>query len=178
MRSGVIDENNVILAGNGTVEEAGQIGIENIIIVEGLTGNEVVMVQRTGLTEEQKKRYAIADNTASDFSTWNPEILAEIVQEVDLDGFFPDDRLEEVLRSLGNQSMPTDSDWGSAIDKLPSEDRQPYQQMTFTLHDDQVETVKSALEIAKKNDFSDTENENSNGNALNFICEYFLNHVR
>ena len=170
----MIDEENVIRAGNGTVEEAEQLGIKRVIVVEA-NGDEIVAVKRKGLTEQQWKQYAIADNTASDFSTWNPEILSEIAQEVDLIPFFPDDKLEELLGI--NNSHPSQEDWDNAFDNLSSEDRQPFQQMTFTLHDEQIEVVKQALEIAKKNDFSDSENENSNGNALNFICEYFINHV-
>jgi len=53
------------------------------------------------LTEEQWKKYAIADNTASDFSTWDYEILEELAQEVDYSEFFPDDKLNELLESLG-----------------------------------------------------------------------------
>lgn len=102
-RSIVVDENNTVRAGNGTLEEAGQLGIEKVIIVEA-TGNELVAVKRAGLTEEQWKRYAIADNTASDFSTWDIEVLSELAQEVDLDGFFPSDKLEELLGALGDSS--------------------------------------------------------------------------
>ncbi|WP_353123168.1 DNA-methyltransferase, partial [Planktothrix agardhii] len=54
-----------------------------------------------GLTEEQWKKYAIADNTASDFSTWDFEILEELAQEVDYSEFFPDDKLNELLEQLG-----------------------------------------------------------------------------
>ena len=99
-RSIVTDENGVILAGNGAFEEAGQLGIERVIVVE-TTGNEIVAVKRTNLTAEQKTQYAIADNTASDFSTWDYEILEELASDVDLSEFFPDDKLNELLESLG-----------------------------------------------------------------------------
>jgi DNA modification methylase len=99
-RSIVTDENDVILAGNGAFEEAGQLGIERVIVVE-TTGNEIVAVKRTNLTAEQKTQYAIADNTASDFSTWDFDILSELTQEIDLSEFFPDDKLNELLESLG-----------------------------------------------------------------------------
>jgi site-specific DNA-methyltransferase (adenine-specific) len=99
-RSIVLDENGVILAGNGAFEEAGQLGIERVIVVE-TTGNEIVAVKRTNLTAEQKTQYAIADNTASDFSTWDFDILNDLAQEVDLSEFFPDDKLNELLEQLG-----------------------------------------------------------------------------
>ena len=99
-RSIVVDENDVIRAGNGTFEEAGQLGIEKVLTVE-VDGNTIVAVKRKGLTEEQWKQYAIADNTASDFSTWDFDILNDLAQEVDLSEFFPDDKLNELLEQLG-----------------------------------------------------------------------------
>ena|ERR1700722_11777728 len=49
-RSILIDENNVILAGNATVETAGQIGIENVRIVEA--DAEITLAQNgAGLTQ-------------------------------------------------------------------------------------------------------------------------------
>ena len=58
---------------------------------------------------------------------------------------------------------------------LPSGDREPIQQMTFTLHDEQVEIVKRAVEAAKgMGSFVDTGNENSNGNGLARVAELFL----
>jgi len=99
-RSIVIDENDVIRAGNGTYEEAGQLGIEKVLVVEA-DGNTIVAVKRRGLTEEQWKQYTIADNTASDFSTWDFDVLNDLAQEVDLSEFFPDDKLNELLESLG-----------------------------------------------------------------------------
>jgi hypothetical protein len=101
-RSIVIDENDVIRAGNGTYEEAGQLGIEKVLVVEA-DGNTIVAVKRRGLTEEQWKQYAIADNTASDFSTWDFDVLNDLAQEVDLSEFFPDDKLNELLESLGKR---------------------------------------------------------------------------
>jgi len=62
-----------------------------------------------------------------------------------------------------------------AFGLLPTEDRPPFQQMTFTLHDDQAEQVREAIKIAKaQGAFLDSENENSNGNALTRICETFI----
>lgn len=49
------------------------------------------------------------------------------------------------------------------------------QQMTFTLSDSQVETVKLALKNAKAEKIQDVDNENSNGNALYKICCEFVN---
>ncbi len=79
-RSIVIDENNVILAGNGTVEAAGQIGIERVKIVEA-SGDEIIAVRRKGLTDEQKKKLAYYDNRTGDEAEWDMEqVAADLVQ--------------------------------------------------------------------------------------------------
>jgi len=57
-RSIVIDENDVILAGNGIVEAAGKAGIERVQVVEA-DGKTLIAVRRTGLTPEQKQRLAL-----------------------------------------------------------------------------------------------------------------------
>ena len=48
--------------------------------------------------------------------------------------------------------------------------------MTFTIHDTQHETIEAAIAKAKEDGghVSDV-NENTNGNALAFICEAYLN---
>lgn len=66
-------------------------------------------------------------------------------------------------------------DWENAMGGLPTEDRSPFQQMTFTLHDSQVETVKAALSASKGGGDFDGPNQNSNGNALARICEAYMN---
>jgi hypothetical protein len=72
-------------------------------------------------------------------------------------------------------ALPTADEWADGMAKLPTEDREPIQAMTFTLHDEQAATVKRAMEAAKAlGPFVDTGNENSNGNALARICETFL----
>jgi DNA modification methylase len=73
-RSIVIDENNVILAGNGVTEAAGQAGITKVRVVEA-KGDEIIAVRRSGLSAEQKRSLAIFDNRAGELAEWNPEQL-------------------------------------------------------------------------------------------------------
>jgi hypothetical protein len=69
----------------------------------------------------------------------------------------------------------TERDPSDAFGALPDGDKQPFQQMTFTLHDSQAELVRRALDAAKDaGDFDGSPNENSNGNALHRIAEAFL----
>jgi hypothetical protein len=61
------------------------------------------------------------------------------------------------------------------LPKLNDGDREPFQQMTFTVHDEQKDQIDRALEAAKRiGPFSDGLNDNSNGNALARVCELFL----
>jgi len=95
-RSIVIDEDNRILAGNGTIEGAKAAGIKNVRIIE-TDGNEVIAVRRTGLTEDQKIGLALADNRTSDLSEWDQEMLRRLSEEHDISPWFDDEDLNELL---------------------------------------------------------------------------------
>jgi len=59
--------------------------------------------------------------------------------------------------------------------ELASGDKEPFQQKTFTLHDEQAAIVDDAVTLARTNPLVDTGlNENSNGNALALICQQWL----
>jgi len=95
-RSIVIDENNRILAGNGTIAGAKAAGIKNLKVIE-TDGNEIIAVKRTGLTEDEKVGLALADNRTSDLSEWDLNMLEELSQEHDLNPWFDNDDLKELL---------------------------------------------------------------------------------
>lgn len=95
-RSIVIDENNRILAGNGTIAGAKAAGIKNLKVIES-DGNEIIAVKRTGLTEDEKVGLALADNRSSDLSEWDLNMLEELSQEHDLNPWFDNDDLKELL---------------------------------------------------------------------------------
>ncbi len=95
-RSIVIDEENRILAGNGTIDGAKAAGINRIRIIES-EGDEVIAVRRTGLTEEQKVGLALADNRTADLSEWDQEMLHRLSEEHDLAPWFDEDDLNEML---------------------------------------------------------------------------------
>ena len=95
-RSIVIDEDNRILAGNGTIEGAKAAGIKTVRIIE-TDGTEVIAVKRTGLSEDEKVGLALADNRSSDLSDWDQEMLRKLSEEHDLAPWFEADDLEELL---------------------------------------------------------------------------------
>lgn len=99
-RSIVIDEDNNILAGNGTVEAAQLAGIERMRIVDA-DGEEIIAVRRTGLTDEQKRRLALYDNRTAEIAEWNLEQMLEDVNEgLTFDGMFGKAELDELLKDL------------------------------------------------------------------------------
>jgi len=95
-RSIVIDEDNRILAGNGTIEGAKAAGIKNVRIIE-TDGTEVIAIKRSGLSEDEKVGLALADNRTADLSEWDQAMLHTLSQEHDLSPWFDQEDLNELL---------------------------------------------------------------------------------
>ena len=115
-RSIVIDEDGVILAGNATTEAAMQAGITRVRVIEA-DGNELIAVQRRGLTPEQKVKLALADNRAAELAEWEPDVLAEIAAEMDVSGLFRADELAE----LAMLAEPEAGAGGDEFDTTPDD---------------------------------------------------------
>lgn len=148
----------VVVAGNGTLKAAQTLGWKTIDVVD----------IPADWTADQIKAFAIADNRTAELASWDDQLLASSLIELDAVGWD--------LRELGFEALqpPTEEDWSGAMDGI-SQERQPLQQMSFTLHDEQVEKVKEAIAKAKAmGEFIDTGNPNGNGNALARIVETFL----
>ena len=121
-RSIVIDENNRILAGNGTIEGAKEAGINRIRVIE-TDGDEVIAVRRTGLTEEQKVGLALADNRTADLSEWDQEMLNRLGEQHDISLFFSQDDLDGILETEVEALPPEDFD--EVDDDITTEHRCP-----------------------------------------------------
>ena len=124
-RSGVIDEDGNILAGNGTYEALSQAGIENIKIVEA-EGNEWVVVQRKGLTDEQKTKLALYDNRTAELADWDMDVLSEFDSKL-LESIFSDKEIEGILGTSGGGG-----DGGDGGDSDPEQVTCPNCSHTFT----------------------------------------------
>ena len=82
-RSILIDKNNRIIAGNGVTEIAGQIGLDDVQIVES-DGTKIIAVKRTDidLDSKQGREMALADNaTAAVDLEWDAEELQKAMDE-------------------------------------------------------------------------------------------------
>ena len=157
LRPIVVDTDGNILGGNMRYRAIKALGISEI-------PNNWVKVAE-GLTEEEKRRFVIEDNVG--FGEWDWDVLANEWNEDD-------------LREWG-MDLPVEwtSEAGFGTDfNLPDGERKPFQQMTFSLADEQVTLLKSAIEDAKHTEeykYIETfGNENSNGNALYFIISQWI----
>ena len=145
----VIDENNVVLGGNMRLRALADLGYE-----------EIPVQKVEGWSEEQKKEFIVKDNVS--YGVWDWELLANSWDAEQLGDW-----------GLEVPGFDLDSDNLGTEFSLPDGDKAPFQQMTFTLADQQAEAIKDAIADIKKTDeykYAETMgNENSNGNALYLI---------
>lgn len=80
-RSILIDNDNEIIAGNGIYEQAKELGIP-VKVIE-TDGNELIAVKRTDLNrdDETRDKLAILDNSTTDLSEFDYDLLKEDFEE-------------------------------------------------------------------------------------------------
>ena len=102
-RSRLVDKNNTIIAGNKTAEVAGQIGIENVRVIE-TAGDELVAVKRTALdleTDASAREMAYADNRVGELSlNWDARQLLKDADKISLNSFFYDTEIDDLTSGL------------------------------------------------------------------------------
>jgi hypothetical protein len=100
-RSILLDSEGNILAGNGVTEAAGNVGLEDVLIVPS-DGTRVIAIQRTDVQpgSERAVRLAIADNRANELSDFDPAVVAALAEEVDLSDFWRDDELQALIEQV------------------------------------------------------------------------------
>ncbi len=101
------------------------------------------------------------------------EVLEAFIQENELEVDIESVNVEvEEVESGGLYEEYEEAQFGTDF-SLPDGDKAPFQQMTFTLADEQATQIKNAIADIKKTEeykYSETMgNENSNGNALYLI---------
>ncbi len=149
LRPIVVNSDGIVLGGNMRLKACKEAGLK-----------EVPVIKAEELTEDQQKEFIIKDNVG--FGEWDWEDLAnnwdaEKLTEWGLDGIGFDVNQDEL-----------DTEFS-----LPDGDKAPFQQMTFTLADEQAVQIQNAIAEIKLTDeykYAETMgNENSNGNALYLI---------
>jgi hypothetical protein len=149
LRPIVVDADMVVLGGNMRLKACKAAGLK-----------EVPIIVADQLTDAQKSEFIIKDNVG--FGEWDWDLLANewdaaLITDwgLDIGGF--DLKAEDFNEEFS----------------LPDGDKSPFQQMTFTLADEQAEQIKNAItDIKATDDYKYCEtlgNENSNGNALYLI---------
>jgi ParB-like chromosome segregation protein Spo0J len=154
----VIDQQGVVVAGNGTVEAARRLGWSEI---------QAVRIP-ADWSADRIKAFALADNRTAELAEWDAQILADQLLELDSVGY--------ELATFGFETLqpPTESDLEDAFANLNKEESD-LEQITFTLHKDQAQLIRAALDASKAlGEYGETGNQNSNGNAIARVCELWL----
>jgi hypothetical protein len=107
-RSIVLDANNVVRAGNGTLEEARRAGFDEVLIVEP-QANQIVAVKRAWSSTEAAA-YAIADNRAAEHADWDDTALASTLRALQSEDFdlaavgYTADEVDQLLETLAGDT--------------------------------------------------------------------------
>ena len=158
LRPIVVDENFIVQGGNMRLKALQEIGFKDI--------PDEWVKQVKDLSEDEKKQFIIKDNVG--FGEWDWDDLANN---------WDAEQLTEWGLDIPN--FVNDSDEFGTEFSLADGDKAPFQQMTFTLADDQANVIKNAIdEIKKTEEYKYCEtfgNENSNGNALYLLISNLTN---
>lgn len=149
----VINSKNEIIGGNMRYKACKVIGLKKVPIIRA-----------NNLTLEQEKEFIIKDNVSS--GQWDWDILGNEWDSQNLDTWGLD-------TWLNMDDLETKDDF-----MLESGEKQPYQQMSFKLADNQALIIKEAINKVKKlDDYKNVENygnNNANGNALFYIINKWV----
>lgn len=148
----IVDEDNLLIAGHGRLEAAKYLGLR-----------EVPAVRVTGLTEQQKRAYRLADNKTGDLAEWDENTLA-----LELAGFF-----DVNMEDFGFTGDAIDPDAFGTDFELPDGEKPGTNTITFTLTAEQLALVEYCAQQAV--DFSDMDPDaDENGNGIAQIAKEYL----
>jgi hypothetical protein len=144
----VVNNEMMILGGNMRLKAIQEIGIK-----------EVPIIKAENLTEQQQREFLIKDNVG--FGEWDWDALANDWEYKEL-----------VDWALDAPKMLDPEQFGEDF-SLADGDKSPFQQMAFTLADEQVTQIKNAIadiKLTEEYKYMETMgNENTNANALYLI---------
>jgi hypothetical protein len=144
----VVNADMIVLGGNMRLKACKEAGLK-----------EVPIIFADDLTEDEQKQFIIKDNVG--FGEWDWDMIANEWDAIELQEWGFDIPGFDNVEDLGEDFT------------LPEGDKAPFQQMTFTLADEQAEQIQNAIaDIKQTQEYKYAEtmgNENSNGNALYLI---------
>lgn len=96
-RSVLIDGQNRIVAGHGTIDGASEVGLTKVVVVE-TDGTEVVAIRRKNLSPLQARRLAYFDNRCAELSEWAPDVVKVDLEQAPavLEGLFTPKELTKI----------------------------------------------------------------------------------
>jgi len=148
LRPIVVNKDMVVLGGNMRLKACKEAGLK-----------EVYILKADELTEQQQREFIVKDNVG--FGEWDWDALGNEWNSVQLEDWGMDNW-------QNMDDIETSDDFS-----LPDGDKEPFQQQTYTLADEQAEQIKNAIaDVKKTEEYKYVEtfgNENSNGNALYLI---------
>lgn len=154
LRPIVINSDSIVLGGNMRLKACKEAGLR-----------EVPVILADDLSEEQQRQFIIKDNVG--YGEWDWGDLANKWNSEELEDWGLEIPGFDNVNDLGEDFTLRDGD------------KSPFQQMTFTLADEQAYVIKNAIDEMKRTDefkYAETfGNENSNGNALYLLISNMTN---
>jgi hypothetical protein len=92
----VVNSKNVVIAGNGTLQAAKELGWSTISVV------------RSELSNFDASAYALADNRTAELATWDEEVLGKTLQYLREEQF--------IIEDIGFD--PIDMEWAADLEKM------------------------------------------------------------
>lgn len=99
----IVDENGVILAGHTRYKALQKLGYE--------TADVLV---KSGMTEEQKKKYRLLDNKTGELAGWDFAMLEDELSELDFNGF-----------DFGFDSVPQETTFADLFEPSEPKEKEP-----------------------------------------------------
>ena len=161
-----VSNDDKIISGNARHEIIGKNFIKEALVIE-TDGTQPIIIKRTDIESNTKEFYEasiLANTTSKKNIDFDMEVIDSLAVEYDID---------VVDLGVDIVDYTKDSDEFGTEFSLTDGDKAPFQQMTFTLADEQAEQIKNAIsDIKQTQEYKYAEtmgNENSNGNALYLI---------
>jgi hypothetical protein len=150
-RSIVVDKNNVVRAGNGTIEEARASGFDEILIVEPKP-NQLVAVKRPDWSDTEATAYSVQDNRSTDLSCNDDAALAATLEAVRNDDAslleatgYTGDEVDLLLQSLAGELVDDPQGEWQGMPEFVNPDQNSYHAIRVHFKDDESIQAFAAL---------------------------------